>query len=210
MAKRWGMVAGTLLIWCLAPPAVMAANESMVTLTLGRQTATGAFSDVAKGGSTAALSAGYRVNRWLAVGADAGYFRSLGKHDGENLTVLEPTTDKYVQITLAENWSMTELGLYTKAYLFQRGRFSPYLRGGAGSYTVRWSEDVKYASAGTTVGGNEEQSKFGVQGGGGFTFRINGGNTIGAESVVHCIFARDQKVSLWLTGLTIGFGPAAK
>ncbi len=213
MAKRWGSVAGTLLLMCLAPAAVMAANESMVTLTLGRQTPTGAFGNVGKSGSAAALSAGYRVTSWLAVGADAAYFRSLGVHDGENLIVNEPESSppyKPDQITLAESWNITELGLYAKTYMYQRGRLSPYLRGGAGAYTLRWSEDVKSSSIGTTVGGNEQQSKFGVQAGGGFTFRINGGNTLGVESLVHCIFARDQKVSMWLTGVTLGFGPAVK
>jgi opacity protein-like surface antigen len=210
MAKRWRVVAGTLLLMCLAPPMVMAANESMVTLTLGRQTPTGGFGDVAKNGSTAAFSAGYRVTPWLAMGADFGYFRALGMHDGEALTVWEPTTEKNVDITLAENWSITEVGMYAKAYLYNRARVSPYLRGGAGAYTIRWSEDVKSATSGTTVGGSEEQSKFGVHGGAGLVLRISGGTTIGVESVVHCLFMRDSRVSMWLTGVSVGFGPAAK
>lgn len=207
MAKRWRVVAGTLLLLCVAPPAVMAAAESMVTVTLGRQTATGSFGDVAKSGSCAALSAGYRVTKWLAMGADLGYFRSLGKHDGEALSAWEPTTRKYVQITMAEDWNITEMGLYAKAFVFERGRLSPYLRGGAGAYSIRYSQDVKTASAGTTVGGNEQLSKFGVSGGGGVRYKVTGGTTVGLESVVHCVFARDTRLSLWLTGLTVGFGP---
>lgn len=209
MVKRWGMVACALpLLLCAAPHSARAAAESMVTVTVGKQTTTGQFADVARGGTTAGLSAGYRVTKWLAMGADFGYFRSLGVHDGENLTILEPSTDKLVNITLAENWTVTELGLYAKAFVFERGRFSPYLRGGMGAYSIRYSQDVKSASAGTTVGGNEQSSDFGVSGGGGIRFKISGGTTIGAESIVHCVFARDTRVSLWLTGLTVGFGPA--
>lgn len=208
MVKRWGLVACALpLLLCAAPQGARAAAESMVTVTLGKQTSTGAFGDVAKSGTTAGLSAGYRVTRWLAMGADFGYFRSLGRHDGENLTVLEPSTGKDVNITLAENWTVTELGLYAKAFFFERGRISPYLRGGAGAYTIRYSQDVKSASAGTTVGGNEQSSDFGVSGGGGFRIKIGGGTTVGAESVVHCVFAKNLRASLWLTGLTVGFGP---
>ncbi len=209
MVKRWGMVACALpLLLCAAPHGARAAAESMVTVTLGSQSATGAFSEVAKGGTTAGLSAGYRVTRWLAMGADFGYFRALGKHDGENLTVREPTTGKDVAITLAENWTVTELGLYAKAFVFERGRISPYLRGGLGAYTIRYSQDVKAASAGTTVGGNEQSSDFGISGGAGVRLKVVGGTTVGAESVVHCVFAKDTRVSLWLTGLTVGFGPA--
>jgi hypothetical protein len=210
MAKRWSWVAGTVLLTCLVPAVVMAANESMVTLTLGRQTPTGMFGDVSKGGSSAALSAGYRVTRWLALGADAAYFRSLGEYDGADLTVYEPTTGKNVEIFLAENWTITELGLYTKAYFYENGRFTSYLRGGMGAYTLHWSEDVKSSTGATTVKGNEEMSKFGVHGGGGFNIRINGGNTLGVESLVHSVFTRNAQVSMWMTGLTLGFGPAVK
>jgi hypothetical protein len=210
MVKRWRWVAGALLLGCLVPSMVLAANESMVTLTLGRQVPTGVFNDVSKGGSSASLSCGYRVAHWLALGADAAYFRSLGEYDGANLTVWEPSINKNVDITLAENWTITEFGVYARAYCYQRGRISAYFRGGTGAYTLHWSEDVKAASGASTVKGDEEQGKFGIHGGGGFNIRINGGNTIGLESLVHCIFTRDAKVSMWMTGATIGFGPVAK
>jgi opacity protein-like surface antigen len=208
MVKRWGAVAGTLLLLCAAPSVVMAAAGSMVTVTLGKHTATGSFGDVAKGGSDVGLSAGFRVNKWLALGADLAYLATVGEHDDQSQTVWEPTTGKYVDIVLAESWTVSELGVYGKAFIYERGHVSPYLRGGAGTYSVRWSQDVKSASAGTTVGGNEAQNKFGLSGGAGVRYRFSGGTSLGLESLVHCVFTRDVRMSMWLTGLTIGFGAA--
>lgn len=207
MAKRWWMVAGALLLLCAAPSAVMAAAESVVTVTLGHQSPSGSFGDVAQGGMAASVSGGYRVAPWLAVGADFSYFKSPGAHDGEEFSITEPSTEKLVTITIDENWSVTELGLYGKVFLFERGRFSPYLRGGAGAYSLRYSQDVAAASAGTTVAGNEQANKFGVSGGAGVRMRVLAGTWIGIESVYHNIFARDTDVSLWTTGLIVGFGP---
>ena len=207
MSKRLWMVAGALLLLCAAPTAVLAAAESVVTVTLGHQAPNGAFSDVAKSGSMVGLSAGYRVTRWLATGVDLTYFRALGVHDGEQFEYLEPSTGRITSITLAENWSITELGLYAKAFVFERGRLAPYLRSGAGAYSVRYGQDVSASSAGTTVGGVEQESKFGVSAGVGVRYRIAGGTSLGLESLFHRIFARDSDVNLWTTGLTIGFGP---
>jgi hypothetical protein len=207
MSKRWWMVAGALLLLCAAPSAVMAAAESVVTVTLGHQSPTGSFSDVAEAGVMASLSAGYRVAPWLAVGAEFTYLRAPGAHDGEQFDIIEPSTEKLVTITIDENWSVTELGLYGKLFLFERGRFSPYVRGGAGAYSMRYSQDVAAASAGTTVAGNEQANKFGVSGGAGVRMRVAGGTSIGVETLIHSIFARDAIVSLWTTGLSVGFGP---
>jgi hypothetical protein len=206
MSKRWWMVAGALLVLCAAPSAARAAAESVVSVTLGHQSPSGAFSDVAQAGMMASVSGGFRVAPWLAVGADFTYFRAPGIHDGEEFDTFEPSTEKIVTITIDENWSVTELGLYGKVFLFERGRFSPYLRGGAGAYSLRYSQDVAAASAATTVEGNEQANKFGVNGGGGIRMRIAGGTWIGVESLYHNIFARDTDVSLWTTGLVIGVG----
>jgi hypothetical protein len=207
MSKRWWMVAGALLLLCTAPSAVMAAAESVVTVTLGHQSPVGSFSDVATGGMTAALSGGFRVAPWLAVGADFTYCKAPGVHDGEEFDIIEPSSEKLVTITIDENWSVTALGLYAKVFVLERGRFSPYLRGGAGAYSLRYSQDVAAASAGTTVAGNEQANKFGVNGGGGIRMKVVSGTWIGIESVYHTVFARDTDVSLWTTGLIVGFGP---
>jgi opacity protein-like surface antigen len=201
------MVTGALLLLCAAPPAVMAAAESIVTVTLGQQAPTGAFSDVAKSGVMAGMSAGYRVTRWLATGVDFTYFRSLGVHDGDAIDIFEPSTERRVSITLAENWTVTELGLYAKAFVLERGRLAPYVRAGAGGYSIRYSQDVSAASGGTTLGGAEQASKFGVSGGAGVRYRVVGGTSLGLEALYHRIFAKDTEVSLWTTGVTIGFGP---
>lgn len=207
MSKRWWMVAGALLLLCAAPSAVMAAAESVVTVTLGHQSPSGSFSDVAEAGMMAQVSGGFRVAPWLAVGADFTYFKAPGVHDGEEFDTIEPTTQKLVTLTIDENWSVTELGLYAKLFVLERGRFSPYLRGGAGAYSLRYSQDVAAATAGTTVEGNEQANKFGVSGGGGIRMRVVAGAWIGVESLYHNIFARDENVSMWTTGLIVGFGP---
>jgi opacity protein-like surface antigen len=207
MSKRWWMVAGALLLLCTAPSAVQAAAESVVTVTLGHQSPTGSFGDIAQAGAMAAVSGGFRVAPWLAVGADFTYFKAPGSHDGEEFDIFDPNTEKLVTITLDENWSITSLGLYGKVFLFERGRFSPYVRGGAGAYSLRYSQDVAAASAGTSVAGNEQANKFGVSGGAGVRMKIVGGTSIGIETLYHNIFARDTNVSLWTTGLIVGFGP---
>lgn len=207
MSKRWWMVAGALLLPCAAPPAVMAAAGSVVTVTLGHQSPLGDFADVAEPGIMAGVSAGYRVAPWLAVGAEFTYLRAPGAHDGEEFDTFEPSTEKLVTITMDENWSVTQLGLYGKAFLFERGRLSPYLRVGAGGYSLRYSQDVAAATAGTTVEGNEQANKFGVSGGAGVRMRLVGGTAIGIEALYHNIFARDTNVNLWTTGLTVCFGP---
>ena len=207
MSKRWWMVAGALLLLCAAPPAALAAAESVVTVTLGHQSPLGDFGDVAEPGMMAGVGAGYRVTPWLAVGADFTYFRAPGSHDGEEFDIIEPSTEKLVTITIDENWSITQLGLYGKAFLFERGRFSPYLRAGAGGYSLRYSQDVAAATAGTTVAGNEQANRFGVSTGAGLRMRIGGGTAIGFEATYHNIFARDTNVSLWTTGLTVCLGP---
>jgi hypothetical protein len=207
MSKRWWMVAGALVLLGAAPSAVMAAAESVVTVTLGRQSPAGSFSDVAEAGMMASVSAGYRVAPWLAVGADFTYCKAPGIHDGEEFDTIEPSTGKLVTITMDENWSVTELGLYGKLFLLERGRFSPYLRGGAGAYNLRYSQDVAAASGTTTLAGNEQANKFGVSGGAGVRMRVVAGTWIGVESLYHNIFARDDNVSLWTTGLIVGFGP---
>ena len=206
MSKRWVMVAGALLL-CAAPSAVMAAAESMVTVTLGSQAPHGAFSDLAKSGSMAGLSAGYRVTRWLATGMDFAYFAGQGAHNGDVIDIFEPSTEKVVTVTLAENWKITELGLYAKGFVLERGRFSPYLRAGAGTYTVGYSQDVSAASAGTTLTGSERVSKFGCSGGAGLRYRVVGGTSLGLEVLYHRIFAKNVKVDLLTTGLTVAFGP---
>lgn len=207
MSKRWWMVAGALLLLCAAPSAVMAAAESVVTVTLGQQSPSGAFGDVAQSGMMASVSGGYRVAPWLAVGADFTFFRAPGIHDGKEFDTFEPSTEKMVTITIDENWSVTELGLYGKVFMLERGRVSPYLRAGAGAYSLRYSQDVAAASAATTIEGNEQANKFGVNGGAGIRMRVFAGAWIGVESLYHNIFARDTEVSLWTTGLIVGFGP---
>ena len=189
------------------PPLPPFKHESMVTVTLGSQAPHGAFSDLAKSGSMAGLSAGYRVTRWLATGVDFTYFRSPGTHDGDAIDIFEPSTQKIVSITLAENWTVTELGLYAKAFVLERGRFSPYLRVGAGAYSIRYSQDVSAASTTTTLGGSEQASKFGVSGGAGLRFRVVGGTSLGIETLYHGIIAKNARVNLLTTGLTIAFGP---
>jgi opacity protein-like surface antigen len=210
MSKRWMMVAGAVLLLCVAPQAVMAATESVVTVTLGGQTPRGAFGDVAKSGSMAGLSAGYRLTRWLEMGADYGYFGSPGTHNGVALIIPnDPGTGKPVTVTLAENWSITNLGLYAKAVVLERGRFAPYLRTGAGAYSIRYSQDVSTASAGTTLGGIEQANKAGVNAGAGLRYRVLGGTSLGVEVLCHSIYTKRAKwISLWTTGVTVGFGPA--
>jgi opacity protein-like surface antigen len=209
MSKRWMMVAGALLLLCVAPQAVMAAAESIMTVTVGGQSPSGAFGDVAKSGSMVGLSGGYRVTRWLAAGVDYGYFRSAGKHDGAVITIpLDPGTAKPVTVTLVENWTVTNLGLYAKAFVFERGHFAPYLRAGVGTYTIRYSQDVSTASASTTLSGVEQASKAGFNAGAGMRYRVFGGTSVGFEVLYHQIYAKDSKVSLLTTGVTLGFGPA--
>jgi opacity protein-like surface antigen len=209
MSKRWMMVAGALLLLCVAPQAVMAAAESIMTVTVGSQAPSGAFGDVAKAGSMVGLSGGYRVTRWLALGVDYGYFRSAGTHDGAVINIpMDPGTAKPVTVTLVENWTVTNLGLYAKAFVFERGRFAPYLRVGAGTYTIRYSQDVSAASATTTLSGVEQASKAGLNAGAGLRYRVFGGTSLGFEVLYHQIYAKDSKVSLLTTGVTLGFGPA--
>jgi hypothetical protein len=209
MSKRWMMMAGALLSLCAAPQAVMAAAESMVTVTLGSQQPRGSFGDVAESGSMAGLSAGYRVTRWLAMGVDYSYFRSTGTHDGAVIDILEdPGTGESVIVTLAENWTVTNLGLYAKAFVFERGRLAPYLRVGGGTYSMRYSQDVSAASVGTTLGGVEQASKAGVNAGAGLRYRVFGGTSLGFEVLCHSIYTERAKwMSLWTTGVTVGFGP---
>ena len=212
MSKRWMMVAGALLLLCAAPRAVMAAAESMVTVTLGKQTPRGTFGDLAESGSMAGLSAGFRVARWLATGVDFNYFRSPGVHSGDVINLREgedPGTGRAVSITLAENWTITELGLYAKAFVFERGRVQPYVRAGAGTYAMRYSQDVSTATASTTLGGVEQANKAGVNAGVGVRGRVVGGTSLGFEVLCHCIYTERAKwMSLWATGVTVGFGPA--
>ncbi len=208
MSKRWVMVAGALLLLCAAPTAVMAAAESMMTLTMGSQSPRESFSEVAKSGSTVGLSAGYRALRWLATGVEFNYFRSQGSHNGSAITIpLDPGTAKPVTVTLVENWTVTNLGMYAKAFFLERGRFSPYLRVGGGGYSIRYSQDVSAASAGTTLGGVEQASKGGVSAGAGLRYRVVGGTSLGFETVYHRIYAKNSNVDLMTTCVTFGFGP---
>jgi hypothetical protein len=211
MSKRGMMVAGALLLLCAAPPAVMAAAESMVTVTLGSQRPRGAFSDVAGSGPMAGFGAGYRVNRWLATGVEYNYFANSGAHNGDLIDILEdPGTLRAVSVTLAESWTVTEFGLFAKTFVLERGRFAPYVRAGAGTYSIRYSQDVSTASAGTTLGGVEQASKAGVNLGAGLHYRVLGGTSIGFEALYHRIYARKIKADLWTTGITVGFGSAAQ
>jgi hypothetical protein len=209
MSKRWMMVASALLLLCAAPRAVMAAAESLVTVTLGKQTPQGTFGDLAKSGSMAGLSAGYRAARWLATGVDFNYFRSSGVHSGDVIDIADdPGTHRTVVVTLAENWTITELGLYAKAFVFERGRLAPYVRAGAGTYAIRYSQDVSTTTAGTTLGGVEQVNKAGVNVGAGFRGRVVSGTSLGFEVLCHCIYTERAKwTSLWATGVTVGFGP---
>ena len=201
------MVAGTLLLLGVAPPAVMADAESMLILTIGSDTPRGAFSGVAESGSMAGLSAGYRVTRWFAAGVDFNYFGSSGTHNEDVVNADDPGTGKHVIITLAEKWAVTNLGLHAKAFVFERGRFAPYLRAGAGTYSIRYSQDVSAASAGTTLAGVEAANKAGINVGAGLRYRAFGGTSLGFEALYHQIFARNVKVNLLTTGVTVGFGP---
>lgn len=209
MSKRWMMVAGALLFLSVAPQAVMAATESTVTLTMGKQKPRGPFGDLAKSGSMAGLSASYRATRRFALGVDYNYFGCPGTHNGDVVNIAnDPGTAKPVTITLAENWRVTSLGMYAKAFVFERGRFSPHLRAGAATYSIRYSQDVSEASSSTTLGGFEQVNKAGVNAGAGLRYRVLGGTSVGLEVVCHCIYTKRAKwMSLWTTGATIGFGP---
>jgi opacity protein-like surface antigen len=208
MSKRWMMVAGALLLLCVTPQAVLAAAESMLTLTMGKQAPNGAFSDVARSGSMAGLSAGYRMNRRFEMGTNYNYFGNSGTHNGSPVNILnDPGTGRPVAVTLAESWRITNLGLYASVFVLERGRLAPYLRAGAGAYSIRYSQDVSTASAGTTLGGIEQASKAGFNAGAGMRCRTFSGTSIGFEALFHRIYTRDVKLNLWTTGVTIGFGP---
>jgi hypothetical protein len=180
---------------------------------VGSQTPRGAFGDLAESGSLAGMSAGYRVTRWLETGANFNYFGNPGAHNGAVINIPnDPGTGRPVTVTLAENWSITNLGLYARVFVFERGRFAPYLRTGAGAYSIRYSQDVSAASAGTSLGGIEQASKPGVNGGMGLRYRVLGGTSLGFEVLCHSIYTdRAKWMSLWTTGVTVGFGlpPAA-
>jgi hypothetical protein len=210
MSKRWVMMAGALLLLCAAPTAALAVAESMVTVTLGSETPSGPFADVANGGVMAGLNGGYRVTGWLETGVDLSYFNSAGVRNGQSYVMLEPTTGNYVNVSLSEKWTVTEFGLYGRAFVFERGRLGSFLRAGAGTYTVRITQDVSAASATTTLGGNEQVSKFGLSAGLGARYRIGGGTSIGLEALFHHVFARDTDVSFTTIGATLGFGPGGK
>ncbi len=207
MSKRWVMVAGALLLLCSAPRAALAVAESMVTIKVGQQSPSGAFADIAKSGVMACLSGGYRVTRWMESGVDVAYFHQLGKRDGMNLTTTEPSTGELVNLTLAESWTTTELGLFSRLFVYERKTIAPYLRVGVGAYTVRYTLDVANSSGTTTVGGNEQQSKFGLSGGLGVRGRIFGNTSLGVEALFHHVFAKDEaRVDLSTIGVTLGFG----
>jgi hypothetical protein len=210
MSKRWVMVAGALLLLCAAPTAALAVAESMVTLSLGNQTPSGPFADVCKSGVMVGLNGGYRVNRWLESGVDLAYFHGRGKRDGDSFNVTEPTTGDVVNITLAESWTITELGLYGKAFVFEHRSLAPYLRAGVGTYVVRYAVDVSASSGTSTVEGNEQESKFGVNGGVGVRGRVSGGLTLGVEALYHRIFANATNVSFSRIGVSLGFGAGGK
>jgi opacity protein-like surface antigen len=204
------MLAGALLGLCAASPAALAATESLVTLRAGNSTPTGDYNLVARRGVMAGLGAGYRAMRWLETGLDLTYFRNVGNRDRKALEIIEPTTGNVVQITLAENWTLTEFGLYGKAYVMERGRLAPYLRIGAGAYNVNYRLDVSVASATTTAGGSEQQGKFGLSAGVGARYRVVGGTSLGVEALYHNVLAKDTNVTFWTTGVTLGFGPSGK
>ncbi|HVP14577.1 MAG TPA: outer membrane beta-barrel protein [Terriglobales bacterium] len=209
MSKRWMMV-GALALLCAAPTAALAGAESRVTLRLGSESPTGPFREVASSGAMAGLSAGFRAIPWLESGVDLGYFNSASVRNGETYGIIEPTTGNPVSVTLTEHWTITQFGLYSRAFIFERGRLGPFLRAGAATYTVRISQDVQTSSATTTVGGNEQVSKFGLSGGVGVRYVVAGGTSIGVEAVYHHIFARDTDVSFTAIGATLGFGSISK
>ena len=210
MWMRWVMVAGALLLLCAAPTAALAVSESMVTVTLGSETPNGPFADFANSGVMAGLNGSYRVTRWLETGVDLAYFNSAGIRDGQSYVLIEPTTDDYVEVMLAEKWTVTEFGLFARAFVFERGKLGSFLRAGAGTYTVRMTQDVAAASATTTLGGNEQAGKFGFSAGLGARYRIGGGTSLGIEALFHHIFAKDTDVSFTTVGATLGFGPGGK
>ncbi len=184
-------------------------HESMVTLTLGGESPRQEFKDVAKSGSMVGLSAGFRATNWLAAGMDFTYMRSAGVHNGAVIDIPnDPGTGKPVNVTLVENWNIMNLGAYARIFVFERGRFAPYVRLGGGSYNIRYSQDVSAASAATTLSGTEQTTKPGISAGLGARYRILGGSTLGIEVVYHQIFANDVRMNLLTTGATLGFGPA--
>ncbi len=212
MSKCWTMVAGALLLLCLTAPLAWAAGETQVTLRLGSAVPTGNYKDLASSGSTAGLSADYKVNKWLASGLYFSYVRNTGSRNGRDITVTEPTTGNPVVLTLAENWTVTGLGLFSKVYVLPRGKLAPYLRAGAGVYTVRYGLDVSAASATTTAGGTEQQSKFGLHGGAGVAYRVAGGFRLGVDALYHTVFMKDKdtNVSLFSIGVTLGLGSSGE
>jgi hypothetical protein len=209
MSKRW-MVVGALALLCAAPTAALAGAESRVTLRLGSETPIGPFREVASSGAMAGLSAGFRAIPWLESGVDLGYFNSAGVQNGETYDLTEPTTQQPLTVTLTEHWTITQFGLYSRAFIFERGRLGPYLRAGASTYTVRLSQDVQQSNVTTTLGGNEQASKFGLSAGLGVRYVVAGGTSIGVEAIYHHIFARSTDVSFTAIGATLGFGSISK
>jgi hypothetical protein len=219
MSKRWGRVAGALLLLCAVPTAALAVAESMVTFTLGSGTPSGSFAEIANSGSMAGLNAGYRVTRWLEAGAAIGYYSYASVRNGQQYYIVDPSTQKPVNFTLSERWTVTELGLYGKIIPYEHGRLGTYLRAGVGTYNVRLGQDVSAADGQTSVGGNEQQNKFGFSGGVGARFRIAGGTHLGVEGLYHHVYGRgrdvlhterDAAVSFTTVGATLGFGPGGK
>ncbi len=211
MSKRCTMVAVALLALCVTAPLARATGETTVTLRMGSAVPLGNYGDLASSGTTAGLSADYKVNKWLASGLYFSYVRNKGSRDGKDITVIEPSTGNEVTLTLAENWTVTGLGVFSKVYVLPRGRLHPYLRAGVGVYTVRYGVDASAASATTTAGGSEQQSKFGVHGGVGVSYRVFGGTRLGLDGLYHTMFMKDKdtNVSLFSVGFTLGFGPSS-
>ena len=175
---------------------------------MGSQSPRGTFNEVAQSGSMVGLGAGYRASRMLALGVDCSYFGNPGVHDRSTVDIFDEGTGRVVNVTLAENWSITSLGAYAKLFCFERGRLTPFLRAGVGAYSIRYSQDVRASSATTTVAGFEQANKTGINAGAGVRYRVLAGTTLGIEAVYHQILARDTRVNLLTTGITVGFGPA--
>lgn len=210
MSKRWWMMAGALLLLCAAVPMAQAAGEKQLVVKLGSSMPNGDYGTIASNGAMVGLDVGYKVDDRFALGMEVGYFRNAGFRDGQSFEIYDPTVSSAVTITLAESWSVSDLGAWGKCYFLRRNWVAPYLRAGTAVCNVAYNYDVRASSKSTNAGGRESSNKFGMSGGLGLSFKIAKNTALGLEGVYHKVLMRGDDVTFWTIGGTLGFGPGGK
>ena len=185
--KAYLVAVGMILLFVSPASAELTTGQWLVGGGGGLLLPTGDYHDLGKAGYNLGLRVDYMATPELAVGADLGYSRN--DFSSDFVTLLELFSGG----TAEGHYTIMQYTAHATALLSPGQKVRPYFTAGAGVYNFKAS--VTASALGTSVSGEDGETKGGVNGTVGMLIEAGTSAHVGIEASYHDIFTSGSSVT---------------